>query len=128
MNKEKMNEQVRETINEVLNKISLSVDKKLEDKQLNPETLLTLTRALETGLCTAQRFDFISGKCGGILFDETEDKLCATVKNITDLIIRVLTNYKDVNADELMQFITMLNITSIAWKRLYSFGEDNPYC
>ena len=127
MTKEQMNDNLRKTINEILVETSKVVDKKLKDPQTNSETLLTLTRALETGLVTAQRFDFITGKCGAILFQETERSLTRTVTNITDIIMAVLVN-DDINADDLMRFIRMLDLTSMAWKRIYSFGEDNPYC
>ena len=127
MTKEQMNDNLRKTINEILVETSKVVDKKLKDPQTNSETLLTLTRALETGLATAQRFDFITGKGGAILFQETERSLTRTVTNITDIIMAVLVN-DDINADDLMRFIRMLDLTSMAWKRIYSFGEDNPYC
>ncbi len=127
MDKEQMNDKLRKTINEILVETSKVVDKKLKDPQTNPETLLTLTRALETGLATAQRFDFITGKCSAILFQETERKLTGTVTNITDIIMAVLVN-DDINADDLMRFIRLLDLTAIAWKRIYSFGKDNTYC
>lgn len=126
MNKEQINEQIRTAINEILNETSKFVCKNLKETHATPETLLTLTKALETGLCAAQRFDIISFNSADILFQDTELTLLTTVKTITDVIIKALTD-EDINIDNLMQLIKLLNVTSIAWKRLYNFGEDNPY-
>ena len=48
-----------------------------------------------------------------------------TVGNITELVLKTCVNNQ--NVDDLLNFIRLLDLTMLAWKRLYSFGEYNPY-
>lgn len=123
--KAQINESVKSSINEIIKKISSKVDEKTKDDSCEPETLVLYTKALMNSLCAAQRFDFVTGKYGEIIDTDTEHMLQRTVRNITELVLKACVN--NLNVDELLNFIRLLDLTMLAWKRLYSFGENNPY-
>lgn len=123
--KAQINESVKSSINEIIKNISSKVDEKTKDDSCEPETLVLYTKALMNSLCAAQRFDFVTGKYGEIIDTDTEHMLQRTVRNITELVLKACVN--NLNVDELLNFIRLLDLTMLAWKRLYSFGENNPY-
>lgn len=123
--KAQISDSIKSSINEILANISRKVDEKTKEDSCAPEVLMKYTKALESSLCAAQRFDFITGKCGEIIDTDTEFKLQRTVGNITEVVLKNCVN--DLNADDLLNFIRLLDLTALSWKRLYSFGEHNPY-
>lgn len=123
--KAQISESVKSSINEIIKNISRKVEEKAKDDSCDPEILLKYTKALENSLCAAQRFDFVTGKNGEIIDADTENKLQRTVGNITELVSKICAN--DLNVDDLLSFIRLLDLAVLSWKRLYSFGETNPY-
>ena len=123
--KAQVSDSIKSSINQILANISSTVDVKTKENSCDPETLVKYTKALEYSLCAAQRFDFINGKCGEIIDADTEFKLQRTVGNITELVLK--TCVKDLNVDDLLNFVRLLDLAVLSWKRLYSFGEHNPY-
>lgn len=123
--KAQISESVKSSINEIIKNISIKVDEKAKDDSCDPETLVKYTKALVNSICAAQRFDFVTGKCGEIIDVDTECMLQRTVSNVTELVLKTCVNGLDV--DDLLSFIRLLDLTVLSWKRLYSFGEHNPY-
>ena len=123
--KAQVSDSIKSSINQILANISSTVDEKTKENSCDPETLVKYTKALEYSLCAAQRFDFINGKCGEIIDADTEFKLQRTVGNITELVLK--TCVKDLNVDDLLNFVRLLDLAVLSWKRLYSFWEHNPY-
>lgn len=120
-----INESVRNSINQILVNISNTVDEKTKENCCDPEILTKYTKALEHSLCAAQRFDFITDKCGEIIDTDTEFKLQRTITNLTEAVFKICAN--DTNIDELLNLIRLMDLVALSWKRLYSFGEHNPY-
>lgn len=121
-----VSENLKSTINEILENLSRIIDKKMKEEPNDPESLIKYVKSIEVGIAAAQRFDFVTGKCGAIINEETERELDRTVRNLTELIKKTFAN-DDINADDLLNFIKLLDLVALAWKRLYSFGENNPY-
>ena len=123
--KAQIDESVKSSINEIIKNLSSKVDEKTKEDSCDPETLVLYTKALMNSLCAAQRFDFVTGKYGEIIDIDTERMLKRTVGNITELVLKTCVSNQ--NVDDLLNFIRLLDLTMLAWKRLYSFGEYNPY-
>lgn len=121
-----ISDSLRSSINEILESLSRIVDEKIKDKPCDSEVLAKYVKVIEGGLAAAQRFDFVTGMCGDIINAETEFALSRTVQNLTEVIKKIFAS-DDLDADNLLNFIQLLDLTAIVWKRLYSFGEDNPY-
>ena len=121
--KAQIDESVKSSINEIIKNLSSKVDEKTKEDSCDPETLVLYTKALMNS--AAQRFDFVTGKYGEIIDIDTERMLKRTVGNITELVLKTCVNNQ--NVDDLLNFIRLLDLTMLAWKRLYSFGEYNHY-